>query len=397
MLLAVLSRVAFRAPDEDSSARPRATRSAARQDPQLPRRPAGAAWTSSTPRAACEARGRAARAEARRPDAGLEQLLDAFLDAQPQHRAAGPQGRHHPRRALPVRPHAPSTASPRPRWRRPCSACWSASPLHEKQDHLHRRQGASSTSRSCKGHPYGETSLRHLLTMSSGVDVPRGLRRRDDGACCSRNTLRPAGPRAAPTRCCAFNERDAPAGHAVPLRLGRQPGARPGAARRGDQQAARRLPLREDLAADGRRGRRHLAGRQGAATRSATAASTPRCATTRASACCSPTTARSTASRSSPREWVKAATTRRGAAPARRHRHAEQRLRLPDLAASHRERAALRRARRRTARPSSSIPRRKLVVVHTAVCGRRRRPRRARRPVHALGSTARRLQYWKPT
>src|SRR5678815_308925 len=40
-----------------------------------------------------------------------------------------------------------------------------------------------------KGHPYGETSIRHLLTMSSGVRFREEYTGNDDSALLSRRTL----------------------------------------------------------------------------------------------------------------------------------------------------------------------------------------------------------------
>ena len=168
------------------------------------------------------------------PDAQTRRRSTRFLDAQPQHRPAGPA------RATPSSPSATSTTASAERplrlrvdgedgaWR-----CSSAS-LFPKRRFLPLDDRAEQYVPELKGHPYGETTLRHLLTMSSGVEVRRG---RDDG---TRRAMR--DPHRA-TPCAqqgqggaesghAFNAARAPGGHEVPLLLGRERGARPGAAQR---------------------------------------------------------------------------------------------------------------------------------------------------------------------
>jgi CubicO group peptidase (beta-lactamase class C family) len=62
-----------------------------------------------------------------------------------------------------------------------------------------------------KGHPYGETSLRHLLTMSSGVAFREAYDGRDDVTALGRKTFNQEGPGGADT-VSAFRTRAAPAG-----------------------------------------------------------------------------------------------------------------------------------------------------------------------------------------
>ncbi|MFY9316298.1 MAG: serine hydrolase [Burkholderiales bacterium] len=62
-----------------------------------------------------------------------------------------------------------------------------------------------------RGHPYGETSLRHLLTMSSGVKFREDYDGRDDVAVLARKTLYQAGPGGADT-VASFAARERPAG-----------------------------------------------------------------------------------------------------------------------------------------------------------------------------------------
>jgi CubicO group peptidase (beta-lactamase class C family) len=62
-----------------------------------------------------------------------------------------------------------------------------------------------------KGHPYGETSLRHLLTMSSGVKFREVYDGNDDVSILSRKTLYQQGPGGVET-VSTFTRRDLPAG-----------------------------------------------------------------------------------------------------------------------------------------------------------------------------------------
>ncbi len=62
-----------------------------------------------------------------------------------------------------------------------------------------------------KGHPYGETSLRHLLTMSSGVKFREDYDGKDDVAALARKTLYQQGPGGADT-VAGFTERVNPPG-----------------------------------------------------------------------------------------------------------------------------------------------------------------------------------------
>jgi CubicO group peptidase (beta-lactamase class C family) len=62
-----------------------------------------------------------------------------------------------------------------------------------------------------KGHPYGETTLRHLLTMSSGVKFREDYDGNDDVAALARKTFYQQGPGGADT-VLSFKERARPAG-----------------------------------------------------------------------------------------------------------------------------------------------------------------------------------------
>jgi len=62
-----------------------------------------------------------------------------------------------------------------------------------------------------KGHPYGATSIRHLLTMSSGISFTEDFSGRDDGSKLVRNTVRQMTQGGADT-VLEFNRREAPAG-----------------------------------------------------------------------------------------------------------------------------------------------------------------------------------------
>ena len=62
-----------------------------------------------------------------------------------------------------------------------------------------------------KGHPYGETSLRHLLTMSSGVKFSENYDGKDDVSVLARKTFFQDGPGGA-SSVLPFNERARPAG-----------------------------------------------------------------------------------------------------------------------------------------------------------------------------------------
>ena len=62
-----------------------------------------------------------------------------------------------------------------------------------------------------KGHPYGETSLRHLLTMSSGVRFSEEYDGRDDVSTLGRRTLYHLGPGGA-DNVLSFNQRERNAG-----------------------------------------------------------------------------------------------------------------------------------------------------------------------------------------
>lgn len=82
--------------------------------------------------------------------------------------------------------------------------------LHEKKiaslDDL-----ASQYVPALKGYPYGETSIRHLLTMSSGISFTEDYSGRDDGTRLVRNTIRQMTNGGADA-VLEFNRREAPAG-----------------------------------------------------------------------------------------------------------------------------------------------------------------------------------------
>jgi CubicO group peptidase (beta-lactamase class C family) len=62
-----------------------------------------------------------------------------------------------------------------------------------------------------KGHPYGETSLRHLLAMSSGVKFSENYDGRDDVSVLNRKTVYQQGPGGVDT-VSTFTQRERPAG-----------------------------------------------------------------------------------------------------------------------------------------------------------------------------------------
>jgi len=62
-----------------------------------------------------------------------------------------------------------------------------------------------------KGHPYGETSLRHLLTMSSGVRFLEDYSGKDDSWTLGAKTIGQQGP-GGPDSLASFRTREAPAG-----------------------------------------------------------------------------------------------------------------------------------------------------------------------------------------
>src|SRR5258708_17937293 len=62
-----------------------------------------------------------------------------------------------------------------------------------------------------KGHPYGETKLRHLLTMSSGVRFSENYDGKDDVTILARKTLWQQGPGGVDA-VLPFTERDRPTG-----------------------------------------------------------------------------------------------------------------------------------------------------------------------------------------
>jgi hypothetical protein len=135
-----------------------------------------------------------------------------------------------------------------------------------------------------QGHPYGETSLRHLLTMSSGVAFREEYDGEDDIATLVGKTFGKQGPGGVDT-VLSFRKRDI------------DPGTRFATLGRHRSWLVRAavgmplgLPVAADLAAGGQR-RIPPGWSTPAASRPATSASTRPCAMG-ASACCSRTTAR---------------------------------------------------------------------------------------------------------
>ena len=116
-------------------------------------------------------------------------------------------------RATPSSPSAtstaapPATASPRLRWRRPCSACWWALPLHEKQA-LPRRPR-----RPIRPRTEGPSLRRDHAPPPAHHVLGHGLQRRTTARTTSRlaNTLRQKTEGGADT-VREFKQRDAPAG-----------------------------------------------------------------------------------------------------------------------------------------------------------------------------------------
>ena len=108
------------------------------------------------------------------------------------------------------------------------------------------------------GTEYGRTSLRHLLQMSSGVRFIEEYTAQGDVARLVDETFRQVGSGGVEA-VTPFNVRAVPADEVL-LCLGRDPGARPRATKRG-RSPSRRLLAGEDLAADGGRSRRDLAHR----------------------------------------------------------------------------------------------------------------------------------------
>ena len=205
------------------------------------------------------------------PDAGLDKLLDAFLDAQPQHRPAGPQGRHHPRRALPVRPHRAAPlrlglgGEDRARHAGRHRRC-------RRQDQARSTIAPRSTSPRSPATPTATTTIRDLLTMSSGVgstaSPTTGATRHSKLVA---NTLRAQDRRRRRHR--ARNSSGARRPRGTRFRYASADSQVLGLVlATAVEAAARRVPVREDLAADGRRGPRHLARSTRPATRPATAA-----------------------------------------------------------------------------------------------------------------------------
>ena len=216
-----------------------------------------------------------------------------------------------------------------------------------------------------KGTPYGETPIRHLLTMSSGVRFSENYSGTDDVATLARLSVLGESEGGAAT-VMPFRTRDRAPGERFSLLVGGDPGARPGAAcgdgnhrspttcrrRSGNRWAPRPTPPGSST-----RG----------ATRWPTSASTPRCGTTRGSACCSRTTARSTAGRSSRPAGCATATT----PPAKQFEPGQTgvalRLRLSDVDRA-RQAGQERQFALRGLRGQGVFvdPKSKLVMVHTA-------------------------------
>ena len=81
--------------------------------------------------------------------------------------------------------------------------------VHEKKLSLEDR--ADQYVPALKGHPYGDTSIRDLLTMSSGIRFSENYSGRDDGSKLIENTLRQRTEGGADT-VLEFKQREAPAG-----------------------------------------------------------------------------------------------------------------------------------------------------------------------------------------
>jgi len=81
--------------------------------------------------------------------------------------------------------------------------------VHEKKLSLEDR--ADQYVPALKGHPYGDTSIRDLLTMSSGIRFTENYSGRDDGSKLVANTLRQQTQGGADT-VLEFKQREAPAG-----------------------------------------------------------------------------------------------------------------------------------------------------------------------------------------
>ncbi len=169
-----------------------------------------------------------------------------------------------------------------------------------------------------KGTPFGETSIRHLLTMSSGIKFSETYGGTDDvadarAAVAARRKRRRRGDAH------AVPHARTPARHEIQLLVGGHAGAGTGRAR-SHRPDARRLPVAEDLAADGRRGRRDVADRP-RRLRDRLRGHQRDAARLRAlRQCCWRTTARSTAGRSFRRD---------GCARRPRRRRSSSRLRTP--------------------------------------------------------------------
>jgi len=81
--------------------------------------------------------------------------------------------------------------------------------VHEKKFSLDDK--AAQYVPELKGHPYGDTTIRHLLTMSSGIVFNETYKGRDDGSKLVANTLRRQTEGGADT-VLEFKQREAPAG-----------------------------------------------------------------------------------------------------------------------------------------------------------------------------------------
>ncbi len=153
------------------------------------------------------------------------------------------------------------------------------------------------------GYPYGETSIRNILRMASGVKFKEVYDGKDDIARFvqhPRQQGRLRGPAG------LYRARGS-GRHALPLCVERNRGARPGG-QRGDGEDAVRVPHGAAVAADGGRGRRHLDQGHQRPRGAGWEISMRCCATTAASACCSPMTAPSAAKQILPRSFLLEAT-----------------------------------------------------------------------------------------
>ena len=234
---------------------------------------------------------------------------------------------------------------------------------------VHERKIASIDDRAekyvpaLKGHPYGQTSIRDLLTMSSGVEWHEAYGwDRDQGLRLIENTFNGATSGGADT-VLEFNRREAPAGTRFHYASGDSEvlGL---VLRAAVGMPLARVPLGEDLAAHGRGGGRDLARRQGG-ERDRLLLHQRHAARLRPLRPAPRQRRRARREADHPRRLDEGGHPRERDAPPRRVRHAPQRLRLPDLA----HRSAARRFAALGVRGQAIYvdPASKVVVVHTAV------------------------------